>query len=127
MKQIKNSGVTCEDVDLAESVLGPDIALIKGKTIRKNISKLLHDDIYISRALIMNNKNVNLSIDTMCINGLCFFTSISDDIHYRTAQFIPNRKADTYQKALKEIIHLYHKGDFRIKNIYCNNEKCSRT
>ena len=65
MNWIKNSGVTCEDVDLAESVLGPDIALIKGKTIRKNISKLLHDDIYISRALIMNNKNVNLSIDTM--------------------------------------------------------------
>ena len=82
----------------------------------------MHDDIYIPRALIMNNKNVNLSIDTMYVNGLCFFTSISYDIHYRTAQFIPNRKADTHQKALKEVIHLYHKGDFRIKNMYCNNE-----
>ena len=70
----------------------------------------------------MNNKNVNLSIDTMYVNRLCFFTSISDNIHYRTAQFIPNRKADTYQKALKIIIHLYHKGDFRIKNIYCDNK-----
>ena len=70
----------------------------------------------------MNNKYVNLSIDTMYVNGLCFFTSISEDIHYRTAQFIPNRKADTYQKALKEVINLYQKGDFRIKNIYCDNE-----
>ena len=70
----------------------------------------------------MNNKNVNLSIDKMYINEICFFTSISEDIHYRTAQFIPNRKADTYQKALKEVINLYQKGDFRIKNIYCNNK-----
>ena len=70
----------------------------------------------------MNNKNVNLSIDKMYINEICFFTSISEDIHYRTAQFIPNRKADTYQKASKEVINLYQKGDFRIKNIYCDNE-----
>ena len=33
MNQIKYSGVTCEDVNLAENILGPDIALIKGKTI----------------------------------------------------------------------------------------------
>ena len=36
MNWIKNSGVTCEDVNLAKSVLGPDIASIKQ---RKNDTK----------------------------------------------------------------------------------------
>ena len=51
--------VTCEDIHLAENVLGPDIATIKGKTTRKNTSKILHKDIYILPNLIINNKDIN--------------------------------------------------------------------
>ena len=120
--QIKNSKVTCEDIDLAEKILGPDIATIKGKTTRKNTSKVLHEDIYIPENIIRNNKNVNLNIDTMYVNGVCFLTSISEDIHYRTAQYIKNRKSETYNNAMKELIGLYQKADFKIKNINCDKE-----
>ena len=120
--QIKNSKVTCEDIDLAEAVLGPDIASIKGKTTRKNTSKILHEDIQIPPELVKNNKNINLSIDTMYVNGLCFLTSISDDIHYRTAQYIPDKKSQSYQKAMKDIIELYQKAQFKVTNICCDNE-----
>ena len=43
---IKNTTVTCEDVDLAQMVYGKEVATVKEKTTRINSSKLIHDKIY---------------------------------------------------------------------------------
>ena len=100
-KLISNSKVTCEDVDLAQSLFSNDTITKKGKTIRKNSKKMLHDRISIPEELIHQNKNVHLSIDTININGLMFFTSISHNIYYRSAQYVPNKQQQNYSNCLE--------------------------
>ena len=119
---IKNTTVTCEDVDLAQMIYGKDIATVKGKMTRINSSKLIHDKIYIPPKLIEHNKNVHLSIDVISINGLLFMTSISHDIFYRSAQFVPNKQPKHYQQCLVQLLELYKNAHFTITAIHCDNE-----
>ena len=85
--------MTCKDFDLADDILGQDIATLKLKAIKRNTSKLLHKEVFIPEELILQNLKIHLSIDTMYVNGVYFFNMISHVICYRTTQFKPNRKA----------------------------------
>ena len=89
---IKNSKVTCKDKDLEQIIYRNNKIIKKGKITRKNSSKLVHDWIYIPPKLIELNKKNHLSINTISINGVLFFTSISHDLFYRSAQFVPNNQ-----------------------------------
>ena len=98
---IKNNQITHEDINLAERTFGKTIANIKGKTIRKNEKFENSNMIGIPEELIYKNKDVEISIDTMYINGLLFLTSISHDTYYRTAQYIPSKHKRHYIKCMK--------------------------
>ena len=68
---IKNSNVTCADIDLATEIFGVDIATKKGKIVRKNSSKTVHDKIKIPADLIKCNKKVK------CRYNLCQWNNFS--------------------------------------------------
>ena len=63
-----------------------------------------------------------MSVGTITVNRVFFFTSISHDIFYRSAQYVPNKKLQQYERCLKELIGLYLNADFPITGINCNNE-----
>ena len=119
---IKSSKVTCKDFDLAQLIFSEDTITKKGKIIRKNLRKNLHDHIFIPPKLIELNKNVQLSIDTITINGMVFFTTISHDIYYMSTQFVPNKQPKHYRNCLGQLIKLYESVNFKISGIHCNNK-----
>ena len=122
MNLIKDNEITNEDIDLAETIYGKSIGEIKGKTTRINSQYKRNDTIDIPEELIYKNRDVELSLDTMYVNGLMFLTSISHNIYYRTAQYLPSRKAINYVRNLQEIINIYKHAEFNVKNIYCDQE-----
>ena len=73
-----------------------------GNEIYLSLRKLLYEN-----KLIEINKEVELSIDGITVNGLKFFTMISHDIFYRTAQFIPTTKASEFQRCMDDSIGIY--------------------
>ena len=84
---IKNNQITHEDISLAERTFGKTIAYIKKK--HKENEKVENSNMIENpEERIYKNKIIEISINTMCINGLLFLTSISHDIYYRTAQYI---------------------------------------
>ena len=56
---IKNSIVTCADIDLANKIYKIDIATKKGKTVRKNPRKTIYKEIEILKDLFKRNKYFN--------------------------------------------------------------------
>jgi hypothetical protein len=41
---------------------------------------------------------------------------------YRTAEFLPNQKAESYQNVLDRVFRIYNQAGFKITTIHCDNE-----
>ena len=122
MNLIKDNTISHQDISLAEDIFGKSIGEIKGKTTRINMKKDNSETIIIPEELIYKNKDLELSIDTMHVNGLIFLTSISHELYFRTAQPIPSRNKKHYITCMKELLNIYRFGEFNIKTIHCDQE-----
>ena len=95
---------------------------IKGKTTRRKPLPVVDNVIEIPNELLDIHRDVVLSVDGITVNGLNFFTTISHDIFFRTAQYVPSTHAVHYRECLDEIIAIYRGGSFDVTVIYCDNE-----
>ena len=77
---------------------------IKDNTIRQNKEHEDNKTINIPEELIYKSKDLELSIDTMYVNGLLLFTSISHEFYYRTARYVPSKNKKNYIKCMKGLI-----------------------
>ena len=122
MNMIQNNQVTHEHINLAERTFGKSISGIKGKTIHKNEMFKQNDIIDIPEELIYKNKNLELSINAMSVNGMMFLTSINRDVYYRTSQYLSFKNKSNHVQCMEEIIKLYKLAEIKIVAIYCDQE-----
>jgi hypothetical protein len=113
---IKDCLVVQEDVKLAKMIFGRDVAIIKGKTTRKK------DTIEVPKALKLAQKDVTLCINTFFVNKMLFLHTISDKIHYRTSQWVPDRETKTYRQYLEVVFKVYWKAGFEIWYVCADQE-----
>ena len=66
--------------------------------------------------MIMTQQNVMLCINCIKVDGVLFLIAISIDTYYWTAQFIQTKTVSNSKEALVEIVQLYNKARFCIKN-----------
>jgi hypothetical protein len=89
---IKNCPVISTDVANANTIFGPDLATLKGKTVRITPPPVATDYVQISKEIISLNRNVTLAIDIVFVNGLPFLVSISQKIKFTTVEYLIGRK-----------------------------------
>ena len=65
---------------------------------------------------------VTLTADVMFVNGIPFFTTLSWDIRFGTAEHVPSRTAKQLAKQLMKIVKLYPVGGFVLRNVLMNGE-----
>jgi hypothetical protein len=72
-------------------------------------------------------RDITLCIDNMFVNQVGFFMTISRDIHFITAEAIPNRQAATLMECLKKVHAAYLHRGFRITHVHGDLEfECLR-
>jgi hypothetical protein len=122
MNAIKNCPVTENDVDLAIKIYGPSLASLKGKTTRHKPIPVVEDMVFIPPELINAQREVELQIDTMFVDGMGFpYNDIVPDT-------VPNgivgtqRFAGSYQEQLEIVLAFFKRAGLRVTRICADQE-----
>ena len=119
---LPNIPISVKDVLNAETIFGPNLGSIKGKTTRRKPNTVKLTEIDIPYDIKELYSDVELSGDIMFINKIPFFISISHKIKFGTAEALKNRKSETILKAIKHIHSIYKRRGFNITNINLDGE-----
>ena len=74
---ISNCPITVGDVRAAKEIFGPDMASIKGKTVRRKSPRVQVRYVDVPEEIYQRNKKVCLALDIMTVNGLPFLVTVS--------------------------------------------------
>jgi hypothetical protein len=114
---LQNCPINIHDIERAIAIFGPDLGAIMGKTVSKK-PKPLSDDIPIRT----EPDNTILYCDLCFICGLAFFVSISKGYNLLVVRFINNKKTETMDKAIEQVVAVYKKHNVNITMIVCDGE-----
>jgi len=76
----------------------------------------------ISPDLLLQYKDVTVTVDIMFVNKVAFLMSLSRHIRFVTAKMIKNVKRETRMTALKQIVNTYTKGGLSVTVILAYNQ-----
>jgi hypothetical protein len=125
---ILNCPIGRQDAINAQAMFGRAVGAMKGKTTRRELKAILAGAANSLPPEILDaHQNATLCIDLMFVNRIPFFISISQKIHFITAEAIDNRKQPSLESALKRIYGVCRKRGFRITMILGDSEfECLR-
>ena len=93
MNFIENIPVTVEDIDMATKICGPNIGMLKGKTVKKEYPRAKRDYINLPEEMSANSMaKITLTIDAMSVNGSLFLTTISLNLYYHSTHFVQKKQ-----------------------------------
>jgi hypothetical protein len=111
MNLVKDNPITIEDGRLAEKIFGLDVATtLKGKTTRRKPIPVVEDMITVPRELIQAQQHVTLVMDGMTVKSLKFLATISKNLFYRTAHFVPKQKPEFYNQVVDSLVVVFNEG-----------------
>lgn len=105
--RLKNCSITLTDIDNANFIYGTARSNLRGGTTRTKPGKVNNVKIEIPRDFYKLHKFVSLSADVMFCNGIPFLTTVSADINFLTAEFLPTRKAQHLSSTLTKVLNLW--------------------
>jgi hypothetical protein len=113
---IKNTDVTVDDVNRANTIYAPELGALKGKTVRSTPSPVrIPAVIPLSNDIRDRHRQVTLCLDVCHVDGLCFLASISRHLHFATAEFVPSLEHDTIVASICRLHDLYSNRGFVIE------------
>ena len=109
---VKNCPVTVEDITIAERIFGPDIATLKGKSVRRRPPTVRQDNIEVPEEILRLDEDIILYIDNMFINGLPFLSTNGNWIKYAKTVPLKNRTTKELYEALDEVLRFFNARGF---------------
>jgi hypothetical protein len=73
---IRNCPVKPEDISVGNKIFGPNVASLKGKTVRATQDPILTEYVQIPKEIVDLNKDVTLTADAMFVGGAGFHDNI---------------------------------------------------
>ncbi len=90
---ISNCPVTANAVTNAHQIFGPDLAVVRGRMVRRPLESVTTNYVQIPRIVLEQHQLVTLAVDIMFVNGVPFLVSVARGHNLVTAEFTPSRTA----------------------------------
>ena len=119
---LQDCPITPSDIANAHTIFGPDLANIRGKTVRRRPEHVSTDLVEIPQQILSNQHNVTLSADVMFVNQVPFLVSSSRNINLTTIEFVPRCSASKLGFLLQRIMTVYARAGFTVQTILMDNE-----
>jgi hypothetical protein len=119
---IPNCPVTPTDITTSNKIFSPDVASLKGKTVRNKPAPVLTDYVEISQTIIDLNKDVTLAGDVMFVCGLGFMVSTSRKLKFTTIEHVPRRTKPILVKSLNKVFNIYNSRGFKVVTALMDRE-----
>jgi hypothetical protein len=121
--QLRNCDTTVDDINRAEAIYGPQLPMLKGKTVRKRQEHTKHRArVPIPSPILEQHPEVRLFMDFFFVNGRPFFHTLSDLIDFRTVQACKGKGATECRNHLDEIINKHESRGFKITDYHEDND-----
>ena len=118
--QVKGLPNTRENVKRAEDIFDPNVYALKGKTTNRMVDHVVAPITRIPKEILKEYENITLCIDVMFINGIKFPLTVSRNIDFVTAQYVPSKKYSGYIKPIEMVCNMYAKRGFAVTAIHPN-------
>ena len=86
---LQDCPITPSDIANAHNFFGPDLANIRGKTVRRKPEHVSMEMVEIPQHILSNQQHVTLSADVMFVNQVPFLVSSSRNINLTTIAYVP--------------------------------------
>jgi hypothetical protein len=121
--QIKDCPVTVQDVDVAHTIWGKNIAALKGKTTRRKPDPVARRDFVKVPVEFLNmHREVFLTVDIFFVNKIPFFLTLSRKICFTAVNHLADRTVLQIFQAFKEQYQYYLHRGFRITTVHGDGE-----
>jgi hypothetical protein len=122
LNMIPDCPITTDNIKHADTLFGPDLATIRGKTVRCKPTRVVTDYVDIPRALVDINKQVTLAVDVMFVNLVPFLVSVSRTINLITIEHAPKCTATKLGDLMQHITWVYARAGFTVQTVLMDNE-----
>jgi hypothetical protein len=99
---IRNFPVTPADISAANKICGPNVASMKGKTVRATQEPVLREYVEVPKERIDLNKYITITADVMFVDGLRFMITSSRKIKFTTTEYVAKRTKANLINSLKK-------------------------
>jgi hypothetical protein len=111
-KLITNCPVTMQDVENANRIFCPDLANLRGKTIRTKLEHVRIEYVQIPQDFVELRKYVTLVADVMFVNGLLFLVTSLRGISLVSVEYLKLRTAKSLVHTLERVFRNYKTAGF---------------
>ncbi len=119
---ILNCPVTPNAVQNAHHIFGPDLAGVRGQTVRRPLDSVTTNYVQIPHVLLEQHQRVTLAVDVMFVNGIPFLVSIARGLNLVTAEHMPTRTAKQLVAGIIHVMDLYSRGGFQVEMVLMDNK-----
>jgi len=105
---LKNNNVSPAAVSDARTLFGPDLANVRGKTVRIRPDPVVENYVAIPRDFVLANKHLTLAADVFFVDGIPFLLTLSRRVKFVTAEHCPVRTAVALSNHMKKVLRVYN-------------------
>ncbi len=98
---INNCPISLSDVSNTRAIFGPDLASVRGKTVRKKPAPVVTDYAAVPCTLVEVNKIITLAADIFFVDGTAFLLTVGRRLKFVTAKHVPVQTATSLSKHIK--------------------------